>query len=102
MNITPRDVELVLESFPEVTLAFVCGIPAGERGEDVVAAVALTPGADLDEDEVRQRVKAEMASYKVPRRVLVLGSQAELPWLDSGKVDRRRLTARLDEAFRQE
>jgi acyl-CoA synthetase (AMP-forming)/AMP-acid ligase II len=102
MNITPRDVELVLESFPEVTLAFVCGIPAGERGEDVVAAVALTPGASLDEDEARQRVKSEMASYKVPQRILVLGSQAELPWLDSGKVDRRRLTARLDEAFRQE
>ena len=102
MNITPRDVELVLESFPEVTLAFVCGVPAGERGEDVVAAVALTPGASLDEEEARRRVKQEMASYKVPRRVRVLASQAELPWLDSGKVDRRRLTARLDEAFRQE
>ncbi len=102
MNITPRDVELVLESFPEVVLAFVSGIPAGERGEDVVAAVALTPGALLDEDEARRRVKEEMASYKVPRRVLVFGSQTELPWLDSGKVDRRRLTAVLHEAFRED
>jgi acyl-CoA synthetase (AMP-forming)/AMP-acid ligase II len=102
MNITPRDVELVLESFPEVVLAFVSGVPAGERGEDVVAAVALTPGAGLDEDEVRQRVKSELASYKVPRRILVYGSQAELPWLDSGKVDRRKLTAVLHEAFGQE
>jgi acyl-CoA synthetase (AMP-forming)/AMP-acid ligase II len=99
MNITPRDVELVLESFPEVVLAFVSGIPAGERGEDVVAAIALTPGAKLDEDEARRRVKAELASYKVPRRILVFGSQAELPWLDSGKVDRRTLTAVLHEAF---
>ena len=32
MNITPRDVELVLEAMPEVALAFVAGIPAGERG----------------------------------------------------------------------
>jgi acyl-CoA synthetase (AMP-forming)/AMP-acid ligase II len=102
MNITPRDVELVLESFPEVVLAFVSGIPAGERGEDVVAAVALTPGATLDEDEARRRVKSELASYKVPRRILVFGSQAELPWLDSGKVDRRRLTTVLHEAFSQE
>jgi acyl-CoA synthetase (AMP-forming)/AMP-acid ligase II len=102
MNITPRDVELVLESFPEVVLAFVSGIPAGERGEDVVAAIALTPGAKLDEDEARRRVKAELASYKVPRRILVFGSQAELPWLDSGKVDRRKLTAVLHEAFGQE
>jgi acyl-CoA synthetase (AMP-forming)/AMP-acid ligase II len=102
MNVTPRDVELVLESFPEVTLAFVCGIPAGERGEDVVAAVALTPGARLDEDEARQRLKQELASYKVPRRILVFGSQAELPWLDSGKVDRRKLAALLGESFCQE
>jgi acyl-CoA synthetase (AMP-forming)/AMP-acid ligase II len=102
MNVTPRDVELVLESFPEVALAFVCGIAAGERGEDVVAAVALTPGAGLDEDEARRRLKEELASYKVPRRILVLGSQTELPWLDSGKVDRRKLATLLGDSFCQE
>ena len=101
MNITPRDVELALEALPEVVLAFVCGIPAGERGEDVVAAVALSPGETLDEDEARKRVKEEIASYKVPRRILVFGSQTELPWLDSGKVDRRRLAAILEERFRE-
>jgi acyl-CoA synthetase (AMP-forming)/AMP-acid ligase II len=101
MNITPRDVELVLEALPEVVLAFVCGIPAGERGEDVVAAIALSPGAILDEEEARKRVKEEIASYKVPRRILVFGNQTELPWLDSGKVDRRRLAAILEERFRE-
>lgn len=101
MNITPRDVELALEALPEVVLAFVCGIPAGERGEDVVAAVALSPGETLDEEEARKRVKEEIASYKVPRRILVFGNQTELPWLDSGKVDRRRLAAILEERFRE-
>jgi acyl-CoA synthetase (AMP-forming)/AMP-acid ligase II len=101
MNITPRDVELALEALPEVVLAFVCGIPAGERGEDVVAAIALSPGETLDEEEARKRVKEEIASYKVPRRILVFGDQTELPWLDSGKVDRRRLAAILEERFRE-
>jgi acyl-CoA synthetase (AMP-forming)/AMP-acid ligase II len=99
MNITPRDVELALEGLPEVVLAFVCGIPAGERGEDVVAAIALSPGETLDEEEARKRVKEEIASYKVPRHILVFGNQTELPWLDSGKVDRRRLAAILEERF---
>ncbi len=99
MNITPRDVELVLEDMPEVVMAFVTGIPAGERGEDVVAAVALRPGASLEASEVRARVKEEIASYKVPRHVAVFASQTDLPWLDSGKVDRRRLTAMLVERF---
>jgi acyl-coenzyme A synthetase/AMP-(fatty) acid ligase len=100
MNITPRDVELALEALPEVVLAFVTGIDAGERGQDVVAAIALSPGETLDEDEARKRVKEEIASYKVPRHVMVFANQTELPWLDSGKVDRRKLTAILEERFR--
>jgi acyl-CoA synthetase (AMP-forming)/AMP-acid ligase II len=99
MNITPRDVELVLEAMPEVVLAYVAGVPAGDRGEDVAAAVALRPGDHLDEGEVRRRVKEEIASYKVPRHVAVFADQTELPWLDSGKVDRRRLTAILVDRF---
>jgi acyl-CoA synthetase (AMP-forming)/AMP-acid ligase II len=99
MNITPRDVELALEAMPEVVMAFVTGIPAGERGQDVVAAVALRPGDTLDEEEARQRVKEEIASYKVPRRIAVFADQTELPWLDSGKIDRRRLTAILEDRF---
>jgi acyl-CoA synthetase (AMP-forming)/AMP-acid ligase II len=99
MNITPRDVELVLEAMPEVVMAFVTGIPAGERGEDVAAAIALRPGDTLEAEEVRKRVKEEIASYKVPRHVAVFADQTELPWLDSGKIDRRRLTAILVERF---
>jgi acyl-CoA synthetase (AMP-forming)/AMP-acid ligase II len=99
MNITPRDVEVVLEAMPEVAMAFVAGVPAGTRGEDVAAAIALRPGEQLEVDEVRRRVKEEIASYKVPRHMAVFASQTELPWLDSGKVDRRRLTAILVERF---
>jgi acyl-CoA synthetase (AMP-forming)/AMP-acid ligase II len=101
MNITPRDVELALEALPEVVMAFVAGVPHPDRGEDVVAAIALRPGETLDEEEARKRVKAEIASYKVPRHIAVFADQTELPWLDSGKVDRRRLTAILDERFRE-
>ena len=95
----PRDVELALEALPEVVMAFVTGIDAGERGQDVVAAIALRPGETLDEDEARKRVKEEIASYKVPRHIAVFADQTELPWLDSGKIDRRRLTAILEERF---
>ena len=101
MNITPRDVELVFEAQPEVALAFVTGIPHPDRGEDVVAAVALVPGESLDEGELRARAKAELSSYKVPRHIAVFGNQTELPWLDSGKVDRRRLAAVLRERFEE-
>ncbi|HKE74402.1 MAG TPA: class I adenylate-forming enzyme family protein [Acidimicrobiales bacterium] len=99
MNVTPRDVELVLEDQPEVVMAYVTGVPHPDRGQDVVAAIALRPGETLDEDEARKRVKEALASYKVPRRIAVFADQAELPWLESGKVDRRRLSALLAERF---
>jgi acyl-CoA synthetase (AMP-forming)/AMP-acid ligase II len=99
MNITPRDVEIVIEAMPEVAMAFVTGVPHPDRGQDVVAAVALRPGETLDADEIKAGVKAEIASYKVPRHVAVYANQTDLPWLDSGKVDRRKLTAILEEQF---
>ncbi len=102
MNITPRDVEVALEALPEVTLAFVTGIPAGDRGQDVVAAVAVRPGDTLDADDARERVREEIASYKVPRHIAVFADQTELPWLDSGKIDRRRLAAILEERFAED
>ncbi len=99
MNVLPRDVEIVLEMHDAVVLAFVCGVPVDDNMEDVVAAVALRPGADATEDALRAYVKSEMANYKVPKRIAVFASQTDLPWLDSGKVDRRALTAQLVERY---
>ena len=64
-----------------------------------MSAVALSPGASLDPDALRARLRDELAAYKVPRHVAVFASQADLPQLDSGKVDRRRLTQILTERF---
>ena len=96
MNISPREVETALEEEPEVTRAVVVGIPAGERGEDVAAAVVAH---GVTEAELAARLKATLSSYKVPRHLVVLADDDELPWLDSGKVDRRALATRLAERF---
>jgi len=99
MNVTPREVEAALEEQSEVALAIVTGIDHPDRGQDVVAAIALSPGATLDAEVARERLRTELAAYKVPRHVAVFASQADLPQLDSGKVDRRRLAQTLGERF---
>ncbi|HET6954607.1 MAG TPA: class I adenylate-forming enzyme family protein [Acidimicrobiales bacterium] len=99
MNVTPREVEAALEEQPEVALAIVTGIDHPDRGQDVAAAVALEPGAALEAAVARERLRTELAAYKVPRHVAVFPSQADLPLLDSGKVDRRRLARILAERF---
>jgi len=89
-NVAPREVELALESFEEVGLAVVIGLPDPGRGQVVAAALAPRPGAVVDADDVLQRLDKELSSYKLPRRVLVL-AERDVPYLPSGKPDRIRI-----------
>jgi len=99
MNITPREVELVIEEQPEVMHAFVMAVPHPERGEDVAAAVVFRPDHSAEPADIQSRLKAEMSSYKVPRHIATYGSPQDLPWLDSGKIDRRSVQQSLIERF---
>jgi len=98
-NVTPREVEVVLESYPEVKEAFVVGLPHPDRGQTVEAAVVLRPGATADAEALRARLKGDLSAYKVPRHLFFYGSE-ELPFTDSGKIDKRRLGALLAERLR--
>jgi acyl-CoA synthetase (AMP-forming)/AMP-acid ligase II len=86
-NVAPREVELLLESFPEVGLAVVVGLPDAERGEVVAAALVPAAGTAIDPAETLRRAGDELSNYKVPRRVLVL-VEGEMPYLANGKPDR--------------
>ena len=86
-NVAPREVELLLESFPEVGLAVVVGVPDADRGEVVAAALVPATGASIDPIETFRRAGDELSNYKVPRRVLVL-DEGDMPYLANGKPDR--------------
>ncbi len=89
-NVAPREIELVLATFPEILAAHVVGVPHSDRGENVAAAVVLREGATLDRDALHARLKAELSAYKLPRHTFFV-SAAEIPMTDSGKLDRRKL-----------
>jgi acyl-CoA synthetase (AMP-forming)/AMP-acid ligase II len=91
-NVTPREVEVALEGFPEVALAFVVGLPDPVRGQNVAAAIVLKRAAALDAETARARLREQLSSYKVPREWW-FAAKEELPFTDSGKIDKKRLTA---------
>jgi acyl-CoA synthetase (AMP-forming)/AMP-acid ligase II len=95
-NVSPREVEVSIEACPEVQSAFVVGLPDPVRGQNVAAAVVLDAGQTLAEEELRRRLRGDLAAYKIPRH-LFFTAKAELPFTDSGKIDRRRLAALLAE-----
>ena len=65
-----------------------------ERGENVAAAIVLAEGARADAEGLRAALKEELSAYKVPRHWFFDGD-GELPFTDSGKIDRKRLGALL-------
>jgi acyl-CoA synthetase (AMP-forming)/AMP-acid ligase II len=92
-NVSPLELEQVLMSFPDVSAAYVLGIPDAERGEAVAAVVVPEAGARLDVDDVRARLNREVSAYKVPTRWLVLDA-GDVPMLANGKPDKRSMQAR--------
>jgi len=89
-NVTPREIEVVADSYPEVKASFVVGVPDPDRGQNVAIAVVLNQAARLSADELRERLRGELSAYKVPRHYFFYGD-GELPFTDSGKIDKRRL-----------
>ena len=57
-------------------------------GEEVAAAVALNPDADVTTDELRDFVKRQVAAYKYPRELWLVD---ELPKGPTGKVLKREI-----------
>ena len=99
-NVAPREVELAIELQPDVMHAFVVGVGAADgRGEAVAAAVVAKPATNIDPEDLRARLRTEMASYKVPRHVAVFAEQQDLPWLESGKIDLQALRRLLTDRF---
>lgn len=89
-NVAPREIEIVLDGYPEIQGAYVVGVPDPIRGQNVVAALVLNHGETLDADSLRTRLKNELSAYKVPRQFFFFEKE-ELPFTDSGKIDKRKL-----------
>jgi len=88
-NVYPREIEEVLMTHPDVSLAAVIGVPHDSHGEEIKAVVILNDGASVTEDELVEWSKNEMAAYKYPRVIEFVPS---LPMTATGKILKRELS----------
>jgi long-chain acyl-CoA synthetase len=88
-NVYPREVEEVLMTHPDVSLAAVVGVPHESHGEEVKAYVILNDGASVTEDDLLAWSREEMAAYKYPR---IVEFRDALPMTATGKILKRELT----------
>ncbi len=87
-NVFPSEVEDLLSDHPSVAEAAVIGVEDSEFGQRLRAFVVLREGEKLEEQEVKEYVKSNLARHKVPRDVIYLD---ELPRNPTGKILKREL-----------
>jgi acyl-CoA synthetase (AMP-forming)/AMP-acid ligase II len=90
VNLYPAESEQVLLTHPDVAEVAVIGVPDDDLGEALLALVVPTQGVSLDIDALAKFAKNSMASYKCPKKYVVV---EELARNAMGKLDKKALRA---------
>lgn len=90
LNVSPREVERVIETLPGVAEAVVFGVPSEEWGE-VVATVVERKGPGVSAADIDRHCRTRLARGRCPTHIVVAD---ELPRTWTGKVMRARVAER--------
>jgi malonyl-CoA/methylmalonyl-CoA synthetase len=82
-NISPKEIESVVNQVAGVAESSVVGIPNEKWGEKVVAAVVKDPGTDMSAAEIQTHCKKHLHDWKCPKEIAFV---EELPRNTMGKV----------------
>lgn len=91
-KVSPLEVDGVLSAHPAVAQCVTFAVPHPKLGEEVAAAVVLTDGAQVSENDIRTFLGRRLAAFKVPRKVVFLD---EIPKGATGKLQRIGLAEKL-------
>lgn len=89
-NVSPAEVEAYLRNMPEIQDASVVAYPDPRLTEVPVAYVIRKPGQQVEGDELIERMKGRIASFKIPRHVIFVDA---FPMTSSGKIRKIELRA---------
>jgi len=96
-SISPGEIEGVLSAHPEVETAVSFAIPHPSLGQQVAAAVVLGAGARATEGDLKRYLRARLAHFKVPRKIILMDA---IPVGPTGKVLRDKLVTQIKDADR--
>jgi fatty-acyl-CoA synthase len=84
-NVSPVEIQELLESHSEIKVGIPVGIEHPTLGEAIVLCAVPVDGASPDEAAVRAWLRERLAAYKVPRRVLFFRAD-ELAYTANQKI----------------
>jgi len=92
-NIYPREVEEFLHRHPKIREVQVIGVPDQKYGEELCALIILREGESLNDAEVKEFCKGQIAHYKVPRYIKFV---EEFPMTVTGKVMKYKIRQQME------
>jgi long-chain acyl-CoA synthetase len=95
-NIYCAEVESAIFDHPAVAECTVFGVEDDRLGEEVGAAIYLSPGQSASADEIREHLAEQIAKFKIPRYIWF--TNEALPRNASGKFLKRELRENLQVA----
>jgi len=93
-NVSPREVEELIYTLPEVRECAVIGLPDKEWGEKVTAVMVPKPGREVVPGEVKAFLKSRLSPFKVPKEYIITG---DLPKSNAGKILKREIKRQYSE-----
>jgi carnitine-CoA ligase len=87
-NLSPLEVEEVLDSHPSVLESAVVGVDSDLTEEEIKAFVVPVPGAEIDVGQLRDYAAGRLSAFKVPRFWQVI---SELPRTPTARIAKYRL-----------
>lgn len=74
-NVTPDEIDALVGNWPGVKRSQTVGVPDALLGEMVVTCVVPLAGEAFDSAALAAHLKGKLASFKVPRRILICSDQ---------------------------
>ncbi len=96
LNVYPKEIENLLYKHPKVKEVACVGVPHSRRGE-VPLVFIVKKEKNLSTQEILEYLRANLASYKVPLKVIFKDSFPKSP---SGKILKRELQKEVIDIFR--
>ncbi|MET4585842.1 fatty-acyl-CoA synthase [Pseudarthrobacter sp. PvP022] len=91
-SVSPADVETTIEELNSVRQAQVVGVRDPRSGDDLgVAFVIAEEGAEVTPDRILAHCAERMASFKIPKRIVIVRSYPSTPSANGDKIRRDQL-----------
>ena len=90
LNVYPKEIELIIDEIHGVKESAVVGVADSDFGEAVIAVI-VSDGSTLNEEKITSICKAQLANFKVPKRICFI---EDLPRNAMGKIQKNLLRDR--------